>query len=365
MTKQALISVSDKTGIEQFARGLVDLGFTILSTGGTARALHQAGIPVTQVSDVTGVPEVLDGRVKTLHPRVFAPLLADLDVAEHRALLAEWGLEPISVVAVNLYPFAATAARPGVSADEVVENIDIGGPSMVRAAAKNHRHVAVVVDPRDYGRVLDGLRAGGDRMALRRELAVKAFRHTAAYDAAICAQLPAHLGVPASLAARALAPWMEADETALRYGENPHQSAVFCGLARPAGLGAFQQLQGKELSYNNLMDTDGAWRLVHDLPGQGVAIIKHAGPSGVGVGQDAAAAYALALACDPVSAFGGVIASSLPIDLEAAKRMTELFAEVVVASAIDDQARAVFAAKKNLRVLLAPPPAPGLPRMRV
>jgi phosphoribosylaminoimidazolecarboxamide formyltransferase/IMP cyclohydrolase len=365
VTKQALISVSDKTGVEAFARGLAELGFAILSTGGTARALHEAGVPVTEVSDVTGVPEVLDGRVKTLHPRVFASLLADLDVAEHRALLAEWGLQPISVVAVNLYPFAAAAARAGVRAEEVVENIDIGGPSMVRAAAKNHRHVAVVVDPRDYGRVLDALRAGGDQSAMRRELALKAFRHTAAYDATICAQLPPHLGLPASLAAQGLAPWIEASETPLRYGENPHQSAVFCSLARPGGLGAFRQLQGKELSYNNLMDTDGAWRLVHDLPEPGVAIIKHAGPSGVGIGREAAAAFALALACDPVSAFGGVIASSLPVDREAAQRMTGLFAEVVVASAIDEQARAVFAAKKNLRVLLAPPPLPGLPRLRV
>ncbi|MBI4916490.1 MAG: bifunctional phosphoribosylaminoimidazolecarboxamide formyltransferase/IMP cyclohydrolase [Acidobacteria bacterium] len=365
MSRQALVSVSDKTGLEAFAAGLVALGFKLISTGGTARALRAAGLAVRDVSDFTGSPEVLDGRVKTLHPRVFAAVLADLDVADHAAVLRDWGLEPISLVAVNLYPFEATATRPGVGAHEVVENIDIGGPSLVRAAAKNHRHVAVVVDPADYGRVLEALGAGTADEALRRELAVKAFRHTAAYDATIAARLPEHLGVPPSLVAQAVAPWLGADETPLRYGENPHQRAVFARPSRAGGLGAFVQLQGKELSYNNLMDTDGAWRLVHDLPGPGVAIIKHAGPSGVGLADTAADAYVRALACDPVSAFGGVIASSLPIGADAARRMTELFAEVVVAGEIDDAARAVFAAKKNLRVLVAPAPTTGLPRLRV
>ncbi len=285
MRRQALVSVSDKTGLEAFAGGLVDLGFELISTGGTARALRTAGLAVRDVSEFTGSPEVLDGRVKTLHPRVFAAVLADLDVAEHGAVLRDWGLEPISLVAVNLYPFEATATRPGVGAHEVVENIDIGGPSLVRAAAKNHRHVAVVVDPADYDRVLDALRAGASDEALRRELAVKAFRHTAAYDATIAALLPEHLGLPPSLVAQAVAPWLGADETPLRYGENPHQRAVFARPSRAGGLGAFVQLQGKELSYNNLMDTDGAWRLVHDLPGPGVAIIKHAGPSGVGLAR--------------------------------------------------------------------------------
>ncbi|MGE5236092.1 MAG: bifunctional phosphoribosylaminoimidazolecarboxamide formyltransferase/IMP cyclohydrolase [Acidobacteriota bacterium] len=365
MTRLALVSVSDKAGLEAFARGLTELGIELLSTGGTARALRASGREVRDVSAFTGSPEVLGGRVKTLHPKIFAAILADLDEAPHRRVLAEWGLEPISLVVVNLYPFAATAARPGVEASEVVENIDIGGPSLIRAAAKNHRHVTVVVDPADYPRVLEALYTESLDESLRRDLAIKAFRHTAAYDATIAAALPRHLGRDPSLVVQALAPWFEGEEVPLRYGENPHQAAVFVRSRHPGGLGAFRQLQGKELSYNNLMDTDGAWRLVHDLPGVGVAIVKHAGPAGVGLGADAATAYTRALACDPVSAFGGVIASSLPIDVDAARRIVELFAEVVVASEIDDEARRVFAAKKNLRVLLAPRPATGLPRLRV
>jgi len=363
--RQALVSVSDKTGVEEFAAGLLGLGFDLISTGGTARVLRAAGLAVRDVSDFTGSPEVLDGRVKTLHPRVFAAILADLDESEHAAVLSEWALLPISLVAVNLFPFEATATRSSVRAHEVVENIDIGGPSLIRAGAKNHRHVTVVVDPADYPRVLAALRGGTAEWALRRELAVKAFRHTAAYDATVAALLPGHLGLEPGLLERAVAPWLGAEEVHLRYGENPHQEAVFVRPPRASGLAAFVQLQGKELSYNNLMDTDGAWRLVHDLPGPGVAIIKHAGPSGVGLGETAAEAYARALACDPVSAFGGVIASSLPVDAEAARRMTGVFAEVIAAREIDEEARAVLAAKKNLRVLLAPPPVTGLPRLRV
>ena len=365
MTSRCLISVSDKRGLEPFARGLIDAGFAIVSTGGTARALREAGLPVRDVAELTGTPEGFDGRVKTLHPKIFAAILADLDEASHRDTLHEWGVEPISLVAVNLYPFAATAAKPGVSAAELVENIDIGGPSLLRAAAKNHRHVAVVVDPADYDAVLAAVRAGGPDPALRRRLAVKAFRHTAGYDATIAATLPAHLGVEPSLLLDVVAPWVGADETPLRYGENPHQRAVLARPAAPAGLGAFEQLQGKDLSYNNLLDTDGAWRLVHDLPAPGVAIVKHGGPCGAGLGDTPAVAYSRALACDPVSAFGGVIASALPLDGEAAARITELFAEVVVAPAADADARRLFAAKKNLRVLLAPPPVAGLPRLRV
>jgi phosphoribosylaminoimidazolecarboxamide formyltransferase/IMP cyclohydrolase len=343
----------------------VELGFELVSTGGTARALAAAGLPVLEVSSLTGTPEVLDGRVKTLHPRVHAAILADLDVPEHRAVLNEWGLAPIAVVVVNLYPFAATASRPGASAAEVVENIDIGGPSLLRAGAKNHRHVTVVVDPADYDGVLTALRAGGPDEAMRRQLAVKAFRHTAAYDATIAARLPGHLGFEPSPVVAALAPWLEAVEVPLRYGENPHQAAVFARPVAPAGLAAYRQLQGKELSYNNLMDADGAWRLVHDLPGAGVAIIKHAGPSGAALGAECAAAYGRALACDPVSAFGGVIASTLPIDRAAAERMVELFAEVIVAREITEDARTVLARRKNLRVLLAEPPCPGLRRVKV
>lgn len=360
MRRQALVSVSDKRNLEAFARGLVELGVEIVSTGGTARALRTGGIAVREVSELTGMPEVLEGRLKTLHPRVFAGILANLDEAGHRAVLAEWGLEPFEVVAVNLYPFAATAARRGVTADEVLENIDIGGPSLLRAAAKNHRHVTVVVDPDDYETVLAALRAGDADAVLRRRLAVKAFRHTAAYDATIAATLPVHLGLDPSLLVQGLAPWLGAEEVPLRYGENPHQTAVFARPDKAAGLAAFEQLQGKELSYNNLMDADAAWRLVHDLPGPGVVIVKHGGPCGAGLGEQAATAYVRAVACDPVSAFGGVIACSQPVDAEAATRIVELFAEVVIAPGVDADARRAFAAKKNLRVLIAPrPAAPG------
>ncbi|MGD1148291.1 MAG: bifunctional phosphoribosylaminoimidazolecarboxamide formyltransferase/IMP cyclohydrolase [Thermoanaerobaculaceae bacterium] len=365
MKLRSLLSVSDKRGLEAFARGLAALGFEIVSTGGTAKALRWAGIEVREVSELTGTPEVLGGRVKTLHPKIFAGVLADLDDPEHCAVLESWGVAPITLVAVNLYPFAATAARPGVTPAEVIENIDIGGPSLVRAAAKNHRHVTVVVDPDDYDSVLEALRTGADAEAFRRRLAVKAFRHTAAYDAAIAQTLPRHLGLEPSLLLDGVAGWLAAEETPLRYGENPHQAAVFARSHCPAGLAAFEQLQGKELSYNNLMDADAAWRLVHDLPGPGVAIVKHGGPCGVGLGDEAASAYGRALACDPVSAFGGVIASSLPLAGQAAARIAQLFAEVVVAPSVDDDARQVFAAKKNLRVLVAPPPADPAPRLRV
>lgn len=364
MRPHALLSVSEKRGIEEFARALVDLGFELLSTGGTAARLQRAGVPVRQVSEFTGTPEVLGGRVKTLHPSIFAAVLADLDEAEHRRVLADWQLPPIAVVAVNLYPFRETADRAGVPTSEVIENIDIGGPSLVRAAAKNYRRVTVVVDPDDYPAVIADLTQGGT-LQLRQRLAVKAFRHTAAYDAAIAAALPRFFGLPRGLVVEALAPWLDAAEFPLRYGENPHQAAVLARPARPSGLAGFRQLQGKELSYNNLMDTDGAWRLVHDLPSPGVAIIKHAAPCGVGIGDSATEAYARALACDPVSAFGGVIASTLPIDAAAARAITELFAEVVVAREVSPEAAQVFAAKKNLRVLVAPPPQPGLLRLRI
>jgi len=362
---RALLSVSDKRGLEALARGLAALGFEIVSTGGTARALRDAGIEVREVSELTGTPEALGGRVKTLHPKIFAGILADLDEPEHRAVLESWGVAPISVVAVNLYPFAATAAREGATAADVIENIDIGGPSLVRAAAKNHRHVTVVVDPDDYDAVLETLRTRVDAEAFRRRMAVKAFRHTAAYDAAIAQTLPRRLQLEPSLLMDALAPWLAAVEVPLRYGENPHQAAVFARPADARGLAAFEQLQGKELSYNNLMDADAAWRLVHDLPGTGVAIVKHGGPCGVGLGESPRLAYARALACDPVSAFGGVIASTLPIDGPAAEEIAKLFAEVVIAPAADAEARRLFAAKKNLRVLLAPQPASPAPRLRV
>lgn len=364
MKSLALISVSDKSNLERFARSLVELGFDLVSTGGTARALREFGLPVQEVSELTGSPEVLDGRVKTLHPKVFAAVLADRDQAEHRAVLEDWRLPGVAVVAVNLYPFAATAARPGVTADEVIENIDIGGPSLIRAAAKNHRHVTVLVDPGDYDRAVAALRDGADLPGLRRELAAKAFRHTAAYDATIAARLPGFLNLPGSDTFAALAPLLGGDEIPLRYGENPHQRALLVRAHPARGLAGCRQLQGKELSYNNLMDTDAAWRLAHDLPQPGVAIIKHANPCGVAVGTSPAEAFARALACDPVSAFGGVIASSTPLDADAARAMTGLFTEVVIAPDLSDEAREIFAKKKNLRVLLAEPPAAGSLKVR-
>ncbi len=364
MNRLALLSVSEKRGIEEFARALTALDFDLVSTGGTAEVLCRAGVTVREVASLTGSPEILGGRVKTLHPMVFAAILADLDEEEHRGVLKDLGLPPIALVAVNLYPFRQTVARPEASTAAVIENIDIGGPSLLRAAAKNHRHVTVVVDPDDYRAVLEDL-AGGGSLAFRQRLALKAFRHTAAYDAAIAAALPRFLELPRSPLYEAVAPWLEAREVHLRYGENPHQSAVLARAPAASGLGAFRQLQGKGLSYNNLMDADGAWRLVHDLPAPGVAIIKHAAPCGVGLGRSAAEAYARALACDPVSAFGGVIASTLPVDGEAARAINQLFAEVVVAGELTAEAEEVFRSKKNLRVLLAPPPQAGLPRLRV
>lgn len=362
--KHALLSVSDKSGVEELGRALAELGYSLLSTGGTARALREAGLEVREVSDLTGTPEVLDGRVKTLHPRIFASILADLDAAEHRRVLEEWNLEPTAVVVVNLYPFAATAARAGVTPEELIEHIDIGGPSLLRAAAKNHRHTTVVVDPADYPRVIAALREGEVPLPLRRELALKAFRHTAAYDATIAAVLPRHLGLPGSMAFEALAPYLAGEEVPLRYGENPHQPAVLVRPGRPEGLAAFRQVQGKEISYNNLQDADAAWRLVWDLPAPGVAIVKHAAPCGVGLGSEPVEAYRRALACDPVSAFGGVIASSCPFDEAAAAAVAELFAEVVVAPGFSPEALAVLAARKGLRVLEAPQPGSGQPRLR-
>jgi phosphoribosylaminoimidazolecarboxamide formyltransferase/IMP cyclohydrolase len=342
----------------------VHAGFGIVSTGGTAERLRQAGVEVADVAALTESPEVLDGRVKTLHPRVFAAILADLDKPDHQAVLAAWGLAPISVVAVNLYPFAATAARADATEAEVIEMIDIGGPSLLRAAAKNHRHVSVLVDPADYHRFLDELHGGGATPALRRQLAAKAFRHTAAYDATIARLLPHRLGLEPSLLLEAIAPWLDAPEHDLRYGENPHQPATLAVPRRPQGLAAFQQLQGKELSYNNLLDADGAWRLVHDLPGPGVAIVKHGGPCGAAVAGAPGPAFSRALATDPVSAFGGVVASSLPIDREAAAELVKTFLEVVIAPAVSASARELLATKKNLRVLEAPIPVAGQPRIR-
>jgi len=359
MSKTALISVSDKTGLESLGRGLAQLGWTIISTGGTAAALTKAGCTVTEVAAFTGFPEILDGRVKTLHPKVFAGVLARA-TPEHQAELQHRDIPAIDLVVVNLYPFRETVARDGVTLAEAVENIDIGGPSLIRAAAKNHDRVAVVVDSQDYERVLKELEGGEISSELRTQLAVKAYRHTASYDAAISTHLPRLLGNPEqgyvpSVAAALLA----AEEVGLRYGENPHQWGMLARTLPPAGLAGARQLQGKELSFNNLGDATGAWRLVWDLPSAGVAVIKHANPCGVAVDESMVEAFRKARATDPVSAFGGVIVANRSVDESFAAAVTEQFAEVVVAPGYTSEALTVFAKKKNLRVLEASQPVAG------
>jgi phosphoribosylaminoimidazolecarboxamide formyltransferase / IMP cyclohydrolase len=367
--RRALVSASDKTGLAQFARGLASLGFELVSTGGTSRALRDAGLEVTEVADVTGFPEMLDGRVKTLHPRIEAGVLADLRREDHRAQLAQAAIEPFELVVVNLYPFAQAAARAGIDDDELIEEIDIGGPTLLRAAAKNHASVAIVTEPAQYDAVLSELRRGRASEGLRRELALAAFRLTAAYDRLISGTLaerwwssPVVGSVPA-----AISPELSLLQE-LRYGENPHQSA---GLYALSGLdlapGPFssgpQLLQGKPLSYNNILDAAAAAALARDLRGPGCAIVKHANPCGVAEADDLISAWERALAGDPVSAFGGVVAVTFPVDTALAERLTSIFLEVVVAPAVDDDARDVLRAKPNLRLLIDPglgaPPVPG------
>ncbi|GJG87751.1 bifunctional purine biosynthesis protein PurH [Gemmatimonadetes bacterium T265] len=351
---RALLSVSDKTGLAEFARGLAALGFELVSTGGTARALREVGLAMADVSDVTRFPEMLDGRVKTLHPAVHGGLLARRDLPEHVATIAEHGIAPIDVVAVNLYPFRETVARPDVTPDAAVEQIDIGGPSMLRSAAKNFDSVTVVVDPSDYPAVLDALGRGGDP-ALRRRLAAKVYGHTAAYDAAIAAWFAAQEGerFPERLTLSG-----ERRQT-LRYGENPDQRAAFYVERPGAGLGALRQLGGKELSFNNLLDLDGALLACEPFAddagfenaGACCAIVKHTTPCGLAVGATAREAYDKALAGDPTSAFGSVIAFTVPVDDETAAVLSQLFVECVVAPAFSDGAIELLGRKKNLRVL--------------
>ncbi len=352
---RALISVSDKAGLAEFARDLTALGINIVSTGGSQKALTDAGIAATEVASLTGFPEMMDGRVKTLHPAVHGGILAIRDDAEHQAAMESQNIGAIDLVVVNLYPFEATA-RSGASDAEIVENIDIGGPALIRAAAKNHAYVGVIVDPADYAPVVAALKANGGSLplALRRELAAKAFSRTAAYDTAIAnwfASRGAFAGEPRW---RSFAG--ELRET-LRYGENPHQKAAFyaTGERRP-GVATAKQLQGKELSYNNISDTDAAFELAAEFdPAEiaAVAIIKHANPCGVGTGKTLAEAYAKALRCDPVSAFGGIVAVNRPLDAEVAAEITKIFTEVIIAPDASDEAKAIVAAKKNLRFLLA------------
>jgi len=359
--KRALISVSDKTGLADFARFLAAQGVEILSTGGSAKALSEAGVAVVEVASHTGFPEIMGGRVKTLHPKIHGGILARRDLADHVAAMQEHDIAGIDMVVSNLYPFEATRAS-GADYDTCVENIDIGGPAMVRAAAKNHDFVAIVTDPGDYAAVIAEMtaQAGAVGAALRRRLAMTAFSHTAAYDAMIAGWLAQQQGERfpqrLTLAGRL--------QQTLRYGENPHQAAAVYRQGTPrVGVVTAEQLQGKELSYNNLNDTNAAFELVAEFDQPTVAIIKHANPCGVASRDNLSAAYAEALACDPVSAFGGIIAVNRSLDAATAEEVAKLFAEVVIAPAIDEAAKAVLAAKKNLRVLitggLPDPAAPG------
>lgn len=345
---RALLSVSDKSGLLDFARGLHALGWELLSTGGTARALRDAGVPVRDVADVTKFPELLDGRVKTLHPAIHGGLLARRDLPEHLSAIAEHGIAPIDLVAVNLYPFRETAARAGVAPEDVIEQIDIGGPSMLRSAAKNFAAVTTVVDPADYPRVLALLQSGEDDVDYRRGLAAKVFEHTAAYDAAIARWFATQRGerFPERITIA-----LEKAQS-LRYGENPGQAAAFYVERPGAGLAGLVQRGGKELSFNNLFDLEGAL-LATEPFGDEIccAIIKHTTPCGLATGTSALEAYRKALACDPVSAFGSVISFSSPVDDQTAEAVASLFVECVVAPSFSDGALETLGRKKNLRVL--------------
>ena len=351
--RRALVSVYDKTGLEELVRGLHDAGVTLVSTGGSAKLIEGLGLPVTKVEDLTGFPECLDGRVKTLHPRVHAGILADRRLDSHVQQLADLEVEPFDLVVSNLYPFTQTVAS-GATPDECVEQIDIGGPSMVRAAAKNHPSVAIVTSPERYADVLAAVGAGGFTLDERRALAAEAFVHTASYDVAVASWMGNVL--TDSSDGTGFPSWMGATwerSATLRYGENPHQpAALYRSGHGPAGLAGAEQLHGKEMSYNNYVDTDAARRAAYDFDEPAVAIIKHANPCGVAVGGDVAEAHARAHACDPVSAFGGVIAANRPVSVEMARQVAEVFTEVIVAPGYEDGAVEVLTRKKNIRILV-------------
>ncbi len=350
--RRALLAVSDKTGLVELATALVDAGVEIVSTGGTSKAIADAGLPVTQIGDLTGFPEHLDGRVRTLHPHVHSGLLADLRLESHEAELAQFGIKPFELVVVNLYPFVETVAS-GAAFDQAVEQIDIGGPAMVRASAKNHANVAVVVSPANYGEIVAALGEGGTTLAQRRELARDAFLHTAQYDAAVSQWFVEQ--VPAADAAPAPTVEVRAELAAtLRYGENSHQPAALYTVPGAAGIAQAVQHGGKEMSYNNYVDADAALRAAYDHETPTVAIIKHANPCGIATADDIAAAHALAHACDPVSAFGGVIAANRVITKAAAESIAPIFTEVVVAPGFEPEALEILRAKKNLRLLELP-----------
>jgi len=352
--QRALLSVSDKSGLAAFARGLAALGVQILSTGGTAKLLEKEGIPVTEVSAHTGFPEMLEGRVKTLHPKIHGGILARRDSAEHRAAIDAAGIPTIDLVVVNLYPFQATVADPDARLEDAIENIDIGGPAMLRSAAKNHAGVAVVVDPGDYGKVLEELRATGEVAAATRfALATKAFAHTAAYDGAIASYLSSLEADGARRAYPDVLSLQLAKLQDMRYGENPHQSAAFYRDASPVlgGIAQASQIQGKALSYNNVADADAAWECVKTFAEPACVIVKHANPCGVATGKSPLDAYRKAFKTDPTSAFGGILAFNRTLDAAAARAIGAQFAEVIIAPRLDAGARAEFAKKQNLRVL--------------
>jgi phosphoribosylaminoimidazolecarboxamide formyltransferase/IMP cyclohydrolase len=364
--RRALLSVYDKDGLDELAKALHDAGVAIVSTGSTAQRIAAAGVPVTTVEELTGFPECFDGRVKTLHPRVHAGLLADRRLSDHERQLNELGIEPFDLLVVNLYPFTETV-RSGASVEECVEKIDIGGPAMVRGAAKNAASVAVVVSPERYPDVVRAAREGGFSLAERQRLAAEAFAHTATYDVHVASWLGNAVaatddgsGFPAWVGAT----WTRAQ--VLRYGENPHQRAALyeSGFVPEPGLGQAEQLHGKAMSYNNYVDADAARRTAYDFDEPCVAIMKHANPCGIAVGTDIAEAHRKAHACDPVSAFGGVIATNRPVTAELAEQIAEVFTEVVVAPEFEDEALHVLGAKKNVRLLRCPPAGRGGVEMR-
>jgi len=356
--QRAILSVTDKTGLAAFARKLAELGIEIVSTGGTAKLLRDSGVPVQDISDLTGFPEMLDGRVKTLHPKVHGGILHRREDPAHRRAVAEHGIKPIDMVVVNLYAFEKTAAKPGVAFDELIENIDIGGPSMIRSAAKNFQDVAIVTSPDEYTAIAEELAKSGGQLSreTRWRLAQKAFATTAAYDSAIASTLERvsmngnfslhkDSGFPGNLR-------LSFNKVAdLRYGENPHQKAAMYSDGSGVGVANGRQLQGKELSYNNIVDLQAAWELTQEFEEPMCAIIKHTNPAGAATAQTLAEAYKKALQCDPVSAFGGVIGVNRAVDAEAAEEMGKLFVEVIAAPKFDDAAKAKFSAKKNLRLV--------------
>jgi len=357
--ERALISVSDKTGVVEFARALKALGVEILSTGGTARLLEENGVAVRAVSDYTGFPEMMDGRIKTLHPRVHGGILGRRDKDAHMQAMAEHGIEPIDLVAINLYPFEATVAREGVSEEEAIENIDIGGPAMVRSAAKNFRDVLVVVRPADYARVLEEMKSGEVSLATRRRLSRDAYAHTARYDALIADYLTGVCGEGDAFPDLFHPPFEKVQD--LRYGENPHQQAALYRQARPhAGdIVSARQLQGKELSFNNIIDLNAAWELVREFSETAAVVIKHTNPSGVALHEKQQEAFVRARETDPGSAFGGILGFNRKVEADTAREILKNFVEAVVAPGYDNEALKLFGEKKNIRLMVMPEAGPA------